>query len=277
MLSPFWHNIWCAPGVCPWPNPFCSQPHRNELLSDFTPVTPAEVSKLLQSMSNKSSQLDYIPTSLVKSCDTFSIIISHLANLSFNQATFPSKFKLALISPLLKKPGLPKFELSNFIPISNLNTIGKNARTSRPGSTFSSYIHISQFLPFAVCLSQIPFDWDRSAQTLERHHGNYWLWKNHYSDCSLTDMSAAFDTPDQATLLHRLQHTFDLSGYYIISWVRSYLTNCTSFVKIDSSSSPNTTICTGVRTPGLCPWPTSFCSLYITCRRCHKSWPLKCQ
>ena len=21
---PVWHNIWCAPGVCPWPNPFCS-------------------------------------------------------------------------------------------------------------------------------------------------------------------------------------------------------------------------------------------------------------
>ena len=32
------------------------------------PVTPAEVSKLLQSMSNKSSQLDYIPTSLHNVC-----------------------------------------------------------------------------------------------------------------------------------------------------------------------------------------------------------------
>ena len=138
------------------PSPFdFDKPHKNELLSDFTPVTPAEVSKLLQSMSNKSSQLDYIPTSLVKSCaDTFSIIISHLANLSFTQATFLSKFKLALISPLLKKPGLPKSELSNFRPISNLNTIGK----MRPGSSFSSHIYFSQFLPFAVCLSQVPFD-----------------------------------------------------------------------------------------------------------------------
>ena len=88
------------------------QPHSNELLSDFTPVTPAEVSKLLQTMSNESPQLDYIPTSLMKSCaDTFSILISHLANLSFTQATFPSKFILALISPLLNKPGLPKSEL----------------------------------------------------------------------------------------------------------------------------------------------------------------------
>ena len=51
-------------------------------------------------MSSKSSPLDYIPISLLKSCrhltyrDTFSILISYLANLSFTQATFPSKFKL---------------------------------------------------------------------------------------------------------------------------------------------------------------------------------------
>ena len=59
------------------------------------------------------------------------------------------------------------------------------------------------------------------------------------------DMSAAFDTLDHATLLHRLEHTFGLSGF-VISWICSYLTNRSSFVKIDSSSSPSTTISTGV-------------------------------
>ena len=59
------------------------------------------------------------------------------------------------------------------------------------------------------------------------------------------DMSAAFDTLDHITLLHRLQHTFGLSGY-AISWIRSYLTDRSSFVKIDFSSSPSTTILTGV-------------------------------
>ena len=59
------------------------------------------------------------------------------------------------------------------------------------------------------------------------------------------NMSAAFDTLDHTTLLHRFQHTFGLSGY-VISWIRSYLTGLSSFVKIDSSSSPSTTILTGV-------------------------------
>ena len=46
-------------------------------------------------MSSKSSPFDYIPISLPKSCtDTSSILITHLANLSFTQAIFPSKFKL---------------------------------------------------------------------------------------------------------------------------------------------------------------------------------------
>ena len=58
-------------------------------------------------------------------------------------------------------------------------------------------------------------------------------------------MSAAFDTLDHATLLHRLKHTFGLSGF-IISWIQSYLFSRASFVKIDSSSSPITTILTGV-------------------------------
>ena len=90
------------------PSPFdFDKPHTGQMLADFKPVTTTKVAELLNSMSNKSSPLDYIATSLLKSCaGTFSILISHLANLSFDQATFPSKFKHALIAPLLKKPGL---------------------------------------------------------------------------------------------------------------------------------------------------------------------------
>ena len=40
-------------------------------------------------------------------------------------------------------------------------------------------------------------------------------------------------------------HTFGLSGY-VISWIQLYLTDRSSFVKIDSSSSPSTTILTGM-------------------------------
>jgi retron-type reverse transcriptase len=59
------------------------------------------------------------------------------------------------------------------------------------------------------------------------------------------DMSAAFDTLDHTTLLHRLEHTFGLSGT-VHTWIHSYLTNRSAFVKIDSSSSSCDTSLTGV-------------------------------
>ena len=208
------------------------------------PVTPAEVSKLLQSMSNKSSQLDYIPTSLLKSCaDIFSILISHLANLSFTQATFPSKFKIALISPLLKKPGLPKSELSNFRPISNLNTIGKILERLALARLFP---HIS--ISPSFCPLQSAYRKFHSTETALLKLTNdimETIDSGKITILTALDMSAAFDTLDHATLLHRLEHTFGLSGF-VISWIRSYLTNRSSFVKIDSSCSPSTTISTGV-------------------------------
>ena len=115
-----------------------------EVLSDFTPVTPAEVSQLLRSMSNKSSPLDYIPTSLLKSCaDTFSILISHLANLSFTQATFPSKFKLALISPLLKKTWFTKIGFRKFQADIQSEYHRQNPWASSPFTFVSTHFKIS--------------------------------------------------------------------------------------------------------------------------------------
>jgi hypothetical protein len=95
-------------------------------LDYLLPVTPSEVMKLLKSTKPKSSQLDFIPTSLIKSCsDTFSDIICHLANLSFTEGKFPSSVKTAIVSPLIKRPDLDPSLPANYRPISNLNNISK--------------------------------------------------------------------------------------------------------------------------------------------------------
>ena len=194
-------------------------------------------------MSNKSSPLDYIPTSLLKSCaDTFSIFISHLGNQSFTQATFPSKFKLAHISPLLKKPGLPKSDLANFRLISNLNTICKILERLALSSFFP---HISKSPSFSPLQSAYrKFHSTETALLKLTNDIMETIDSGKITILTALDMSAAFDTLDHITL-HRLQHTFGLSGY-VISWIRSYLTDRSSFVKIDLSSSPSTTILTGV-------------------------------
>ena len=172
------------------------------------------------------------------------LTLQHLANLSFTQATFPSKFKLALISPLLKKkPGLPKSDLANFQKISNLNTIGKILERL----ALSRFLpHVSKSPSFSPLQSAYRKFHSTETALLELTND---IMENFDSGkiiiLTALSMSAAFDTLDHITLLHRLQHTFGLSSY-VISWIRSYLTDRSSFVKIVSSSSPSTTILTGV-------------------------------
>ena len=100
--------------------------HTAQEFSTLPTVTPSEVSKLLASIPSKSSNLDYIPTSILKTCSSiFSPLIARLANLSFDQGQFPSDFKIAQITSLLKKPNLDPTNPANYRPISNLNNISK--------------------------------------------------------------------------------------------------------------------------------------------------------
>ena len=62
----------------------------------------------------------------MKACsDVFAPLITNLANLSFAEGWFPGQFKLAQVTPLLKKAGLNTSDPANYRPISNLNTISK--------------------------------------------------------------------------------------------------------------------------------------------------------
>jgi len=77
-------------------------------------------------MPNKSSPVDFIPTSIIKSCsDVFVPLIAHLAKLSFIEGKFPSRYKTPSVTPLLKKKKLDPDVASNYRHISNLHTISK--------------------------------------------------------------------------------------------------------------------------------------------------------
>ena len=56
--------------------------------------------------------------SFLKACsDTFAPLIVHLANLSFAEGRFPDAYKMAQVTPLLKKPGIDESDLANYRPI----------------------------------------------------------------------------------------------------------------------------------------------------------------
>ena len=90
------------------------------------------------------------------SCVTvFADFIARLAKLSFSQGVFPSKYKFAIVTPLLTKPTLDDQNSADFRPISNLNNISKMLQ-----KLFLSWFQAH------VCAS----DNFSSAQSAYRHH-----------------------------------------------------------------------------------------------------------
>ena len=160
------------------------QPPATESLSDFAPVSPAEVTQLSHSMSNKLSQLNYYPNffSEVICADTFSFLISHLANISFSQANFRTNFKLALISLLLKKnlvcqnlilpisgPFLILIQLAKFGSDSLLLAFSPTYLFLPVSDLFS--LHSANFtLPKLLCSNLQTTSWKIS--TLGNHHSH---------------------------------------------------------------------------------------------------------
>jgi hypothetical protein len=152
-------------------------------------------------------------------------------------------YKLASVTPLIKKPGLDQDSPANYRPISNLNNISK----------ILERLFLSRLQPHI--LNSPHFN---SLQSAYRpHHSTETALllslNNIYqaADNSLPtllvslDLSAAFDTIDHTLLLSRLQTSFGISGT-TLSWLSSYLSDRTQLVRIGQSSSSPAHLDSGV-------------------------------
>ena len=92
----------------------------------FVSVSESDVRKIIASSPDKQCELDPCPTWLVKSCiDILVKPITSIVNYSLEEGVFPESFKHAHVTPLIKKPTLPRNELKNYRPVSGLNYISK--------------------------------------------------------------------------------------------------------------------------------------------------------
>ena len=191
-----------------FPSGSCSNvltpPNTAEVLHNPTHVTDAEVRRLVLSAPCKSSDLDPLPTSLVKDCiDILVTPIVSIVNLSLSEGCFPSHFKSAIVSPLLKKPTLSRDDMKNYRPVSNLSFLSKilekvvaSCLNSHINSSHTSNDYQSAYRKF------------HSTETaLLKIHNDI---LSSMDDCRVTaltllDLSAAFDTADHTILLKRRQ------------------------------------------------------------------------
>ena len=90
-------------------------------LPQFEPVTEKVIRELIIKSPTKSCMLDPIPTSLTKQClNDLVSFITVIVNACLSAGIVPQQFKQALVTPLLKKPGLDSNDMKNLRPVSNL-------------------------------------------------------------------------------------------------------------------------------------------------------------
>ncbi len=92
----------------------------------FCPLTEAEVSKLLLSSHPTTCPLDPIPSHLLQAnSPTLLPVLTQIINTSLLTGIFPTAFKQARVTPLLKKPTLNTSLIENYRPVSLLPFIAK--------------------------------------------------------------------------------------------------------------------------------------------------------
>ncbi len=180
-----------------------------------------EVSKLLLSSHPTICPLDPIPSHLLQAISpTLLPAITHIINTSLLTGTFPTAFKQARVTPLLKKPTLNTSLLENYRPISLLLFIAKTLERV-------VFNRLSLFLSQNNKLdaNQSGFRGGHSTKTALLSVTEALRIAKADSKSSvliLLDLSSAFDTVNHQILLSTLS-SLDITGIPL-RWFESYLT-----------------------------------------------------
>ena len=206
----------------------------HELLT-FVSITETDVCKLVATLPSKQSELDPLPTWLLKqSIHLLAPFLTNLINSSFCTSTVPMCMKQAVVTPILKKDNLDRSDISNYRPISNLSFISKLMERF-VGRQVSHYLESSSLLP----VYQSAYRANHSTETaLLRLYSDLVAASDagEISLLALLDLSAAFDTVDHDILLRRLSETFGLGGS-VLGWLSSYLTDRSQSIRCASGTS----------------------------------------
>ena len=144
--------------------------------------------------------------------------VCHILNLSIQQRKFPNKWKIAKISPLLKK-GDPT-QLKNYRPVALLCVAGM-VLEKMVADQIESYFESNGLL------GEYQFGFRRNKSTVSEMLTLYETLQeakenSMHSLVILFDLSAAFDTVEPTVLIRKLKiYGFDQNSR---SWMESYLT-----------------------------------------------------
>ena len=189
---------------------------------------------IVTSMTNKSCELDPMPTSFVKvAVGALAPIITRIVNGSLMSDVFPSCYKEALVTPLLKKQSLDCNLLQNYRPVSNLTLISKTIEKV-VSAQLNTYLKDNNLLE--PC--QSAYRQGHSTETaLVRVQNDVICAVGQQKAVLLVllDLSAAFDTVNHQLLIKTLQQ-LGIRGT-MLHWFSTYLVGRLQRIKVNGLTS----------------------------------------
>ena len=185
-------------------------------------------------------------------------VLANIINLSLVNGEFHKNWKLAIVKPLLKKPGA-ELQFTNCRPVSNLQYVSKLVEAA-VANQIQQHLLINELLP----PMQSAYRQNHSTETALLKVKNDLLLamnKQQVVFLVLLDMSAAFDLIRHDILVNTLQTHFGITDKALL-WLRSYLSGRRQQVEVDGIMSKEFDVLCGVP-QGSCLGPLLF-TLYAS-------------
>ena len=200
--------------------PFEPVPVNCETFQAFTAVTEEEVRTLISSAKSTTCLSDVWPTTLLKRfLPVLLPLITKLVNMSLSDGIFLTKWKKAMVKPLIKKANLDHVYV-NYRPVSNLSFISKI--TERVvNNQFQCHIQKNSLLPDYQSSYRTNYS---TETTLLRLTDDIWqsMEQGQVTAMVALDLSAAFDTVNHEILCNVLQNRFGITNT-ALKWTKEYL------------------------------------------------------
>lgn len=203
--------------------------------NSFDEVSSDIVVKTVLSLPNKSSPRDVLPITFMKECIyLLAPFLSHLFSMSLSTGIFPNDWKLSVISPIIKKPGLDPSDPASFRPIAKL-PLSSKVLERIVSAQLRDYLSSNDIFP----PQQSAYMKYHSTETsLLSVTSDVFLSLDKGQLCllALLDISAAFDSINHEILCQRLHYSFGLSGS-ALAWINSFVCNRHHYVRVGSTCS----------------------------------------